>query len=228
MCFAPWISITTAVIEFVLATIILVYFKKGTCRYFAAVFLYFLGFYQLTEFMLCVTSNFQFWGRAGFITYTFLPAIGLDSILTYLNHNKNRAIIYLIPALFSFFAIISKNFVLSGSCNKIFLTVKTALFGTVDGLNIIPGAIYGLYYAGFIVAGCLLALKAYLKERNKIKKQFLITYVIAVLVMAVPTFALIIVIPSFGVMFPSILCQFALLLAIAVLIGVRIEQRLEK
>ena len=77
MCFTPAISLTTALIEFIIATFILVKYKRYVVPVFFAILVYVLGIYQFTEFMLCTTNNAFLWAKLGFITYTFLPAIGL-------------------------------------------------------------------------------------------------------------------------------------------------------
>jgi len=225
MCFTPWISVSTTVIEFILATTLLIYFKKGVFSKFAALFIYLLGFYQFTEFMLCTTSNFNLWARLGFITYTFLPALGLHSALRFLNRKPKLYLIYIVPVFFSLFAILSKNFIFNGSCERFFITVKTTFFNSLNGINLIANTLYWIYYSGFILTVLIISYLAYKKEKNKTKKKVLVSVIISILVMTLPTFILIIIFPTFGIQFPSVLCQFALLLAIVAFIGANIENK---
>jgi hypothetical protein len=48
---------------------------------------------------------------------------------------------------------------------------------------------------------------------------------IAVLLMSLPTFILMVIFPFFDIMFPSVLCHFALLLAIVVFVGTYLEHK---
>src|SRR3989344_2355883 len=109
MCFTPVISLSTAILEFFVATFIFIYFKKSRVNFFFIIFLYFLGFYQFSEFMLCTSGSAFFWAKIGFVTYTFLPAIGLYSVLRIINRDYKSyklALVYLLPIIFSLIAII--------------------------------------------------------------------------------------------------------------------------
>lgn len=225
MCFTPAISLTTAIIEFILAILILLLFKRTIITRFSALFITVLGAYQFSEFMLCTSNNIQTWVILGFIIYTFLPAIGLHAIIKFLKLKTKKWLVYTPPIIFSLIALLYRSFIIEGNCSKYFVKVKTIFFLPEIGLKLFPTLLYWIYYFGFILIFCILAYNLYKKERNKKKRRIYSIELAAVFVMVIPTFIFIMVLPSFGIMFPSILCEFALLLAILAFIGAYIENK---
>lgn len=223
MCFNPTVSLSTAIIEWILAFILTWKYPQATIRKFTAVFLFTLGLYQFAEFMVCRTGHWELWMRVGFIAYSFLPAMALHTTLFYLKINFNRYLIYVIPVIVSLLAITKQNFIETGICHSIFVTAKTTLFNLQSVFGIIGFGIYLAYYFGLILVSCLLAFRAYNKEKNQKKKKVLLALPLAVFLMCFPTFILIIIFPAFNIMFPSVLCHFALLLALVIFVGVRWE-----
>jgi len=138
MCFTPAISLTTAIIEFILAILILSLFKRTIITKFSALFITVLGAYQFSEFMLCTSNNIQTWVILGFIIYTFLPAIGLHAIIKFLKLKTKKWLVYTPSIIFSLIALLYRNFVIEGSCSKYFVKVKTIFFLSETGLKLFP------------------------------------------------------------------------------------------
>jgi len=220
MCFTPLVSISTAIIELILAFLLISCFRKSKLTPFFFAVLILLGWYQFSEFMLCTTGNL-FWIRFGFIGYTFLPAVGLHSILNYFKIKVNLILLYLVPTTYSLFALFNAHFAISGQCILIFVQVKTLLTG--QPLRVIP---YILYYALFIILAFAILWKAYLKARTKIQKQIDLSEMMGILLMTIPTFVLIIIFPALGIMFPSVLCHFGLLLGICFFFAAYLDNKM--
>ncbi|HLC87307.1 MAG TPA: hypothetical protein VJH65_03480 [Candidatus Nanoarchaeia archaeon] len=226
MCFTPVISLSTAILEFFVATFIFIYFKKSRVNFFFIIFLYFLGFYQFSEFMLCTSGSAFFWAKIGFVTYTFLPAIGLYSVLRIINRDYKSyklALVYLLPIIFSLIAIFSNNFIIKGECNKFFVEVQT-MFSLFPILR----AFYVIYYFGFLLLICIFLLSKIVKEKNKIKKKIEIVIFVAIILNLFPVIILMSIIPALGIMFPSIYCEFAVLFAIAAVIAAYLDSKPRK
>lgn len=170
MCFTPAVSLTTAIIEWVLATILLVFFKRTNLRRYFAWLIYVLGFYQFTEFMLCTSDNTFLWAKLGFITYTFLPAMLLHSVLRILNKKARLFWIYLIPTMISLIAILNQNFITSAKCTSVFVQVRLSIISNAGLLQSSISWIYLAYYFGFMAIGLGLILKDYIYQKNRIKK----------------------------------------------------------
>jgi len=230
MCFTPTISLTVAITEFILATILLLAFPKTTLRNFSAVLIYILGFYQFTEFMLCTSGSPFFWARLGFMTYTLLPAVGLNIALKFTNRKPNYLhyfLIYIIPAIFWILAL-SFRMITSASCQTFFVEVQS-LFNQAGAIpNNLLFMIYTLYYLSFIVVSCLLFYLHFRKEKNKIKKQIDLAYIFGVFLMTVPTMVFLVIFPFLNTRFPSVLCGFAIFVAITSFIAVYLESKLNK
>ncbi len=228
MCFTPAVSLSTTVIEFNLAAIMPWKYRRARTRWFFSLFIFLLGIYQLTEFFLCQTGDAGLWVKAGFIIYTTLPALGLHSIAYYSKIKINKTLIYTLPAIFILSALLSPNFVMEGRCETIFITARTIWENYSGPLGFLGVAIYKSYYFSFIIATCVLSIKKYYREKNPRRKKLYLIFPMAVLLMTVPTFVLLIIFPSLQIMFPSVFCHFALLLALTAFIGVRMENSVNK
>jgi len=214
------VSLSTAAIEFLAATILLIFFKKSMRNRFYALFIYALGFYQFTEFMLC-TSNSLLWAKLGFLTYTFLPAMLLHFIIRMTNIKFKNILLYIFPVIFSVISLIEKNFIILGECTRYFVSVQTMVSFAQNKILFFS---YVTYYFGFIIFSCFLLNKKYKKERNKIKRIIYFLMLIAILATLIPPITLFLIFPSFGVVFPSLYCEFAVLSTFAALLSAWIDR----
>ncbi len=209
MCFSPPVSLTTAIIEFLLALILLWRFKKSVVTVFTALLLFFLGGYQFAEFMFCVSGNTVLWASIGFISYTFLPAVGLHYMISLHKPRKHKMLVFLlyIPTAISVaLPIFIKNFIIGGVCNTFTITVHNRFFQEHPLFSFL----YILYYFGYIIMACILMERYYKGEKDKIKKK-VYGYVLAgMLIITVPALILLVIMPSLKMVFPSMYCHFAL------------------
>ena len=217
MCFTPTISLATAITEWVLALILITSFRKSKLTPYFSIILMLLGIYQFTEFMLCFSANL-IWVRVGFIAYSFLPVLGLHATLFYLNKRKNFTLLYAIPIVYSFLALLTPNFVLSGTCMRLFVSVKTILSN--NALLVLP---YMLYYIIFITIAFIYLVREYLKVKDKTRKKVSFFIALGIFCMTLPTFIVLQIFPIFNVNLPSVLCHFALLLAIIFFIAASLD-----
>ena len=218
MCFTPAISLTTAIIEWILAIILFTTFRKSKLAPLFSLLLVLLGGYQFSEYMLC-TTNSLFWVTFGFICYSFLPAVGLHSILNYFHQKKYLWLLYAVPVLFSLFAVMRADFAIYGQCLDMFVQVTTLL--TESPVLWTP---YALYYGGFIIVAFIFLWKAHRKARTNLERKIYDVEMLGILLMTIPTFTLIMIFPPLGILFPSILCHFALLLAILFFWGAYLDE----
>lgn len=227
MCFTPFVSISVAIIEFSLATILLAYFKRTKLRDFFSIIIYVLGLYQFTEFMLCTTSYPLFWAKAGFITYSFLPAIGLHAAYMIFKRKANLLLIYFIPVMATVLAITSSNFITSAVCTSVFVEVSILLrHGTTLTDNVLYLS-YLVYYFGFIVMAALVIIKDYWNNKGRIRKMMDLAILAGIILMIVPTFIFVVVFPFLSVRFPSVLCGFAIFTAIFSFAAAYLEKKLK-
>jgi len=228
MCYTPTISLTTAAIEFVLAIILLLFFKKSTLRNFFAALIFLIAFYQFTEFMVCTSVNPLLWAKAGIIAFSFLPALILHAFMRFVKKNPNPIFLYSIPVLASA-AILIYPVVTAASCGTFFVEVQTTF--NIEARTFLQNLsllIYTSYYFGFLILAMAFFYHDYKKQRSKIKREIEIVELIGILLLSVPTLILLLIFPLLGLKFPSILCQFALFVAIAAFIGVYLESKIKK
>lgn len=221
MCFTPIASLTTAIFEFAVGIYVLSSGKKSLLNKTLAVFLFFLGSYQFTEFFLCLTGN-PLWAKLGFISYTFLPALGLIFTLTFLKIKSKKLVIISIPVIYSILALLEENFIIQSSCGTYFVSARYFLFNSG---SLFLGKVYLIYYFGLIALSVVLLLINYFTEKNKTKKKIDMLIILATIISLFPALILIVILPYLEIQFSSIYCHFAVLFAICVLIGMRVQKR---
>ncbi|MBL7160614.1 MAG: hypothetical protein ISS93_02045 [Candidatus Aenigmarchaeota archaeon] len=219
MCFTPAVSLTTALFEFFIVVMILLLFRRSLVNKFFAVLLSLLGVYQLTEFMLCTTGQL-IWAEIGFLVYSFLPAIGLHFIMCFTKRKFKFPLLYIPPLIFSAVAL-ATSFVIQGECSTFFVVVRTLL---TDHLNPAPTVIYSLYYFGYIALLSYFILKD-AKKANPSRRRLDIIIFLAVLFSLLPALILLLILPSLGIMFPSVYCEFAVLFAVAAIIAAFVDRK---
>lgn len=229
MCFAPAISLTTALIEFALATILLLFFPKTRLRNFFAFFIYWLGAYQLSEFFTCTTNYSLFWAGVGVFIYTFLPAFGLHGVLKIFKRKASLFLIYLVPVAVTIALVNIPGFVKSAQCLPFFVSVETMIFQVGSFWSYLYFFIYSVvYYFGFVVIAGIVILQSYLKEREKTRKKIDILVFASVLFMILSMLVLSVIFPAFGISTQSLLCEVAIVVAILSFIAAYLETRLKK
>jgi hypothetical protein len=221
MCFTPTVSITTAIIEFTVATIIILFFRKSSIERSMAIFIYLLGFYQLTEFMICITNYSFLWAKLGFITYTLLPSIGLLFALEYTKRRVNYFAVFVIPLIFSLIALFSK-FIISTSCGNYFVTVKSLLY---NPSNYVSGIIYFVWYVSMIMIICCLLFIHYRKSKKKLQRFIDIDVIFVSLTSLIPAIILFFILPMLRIQFPSIYCKFSAIFTIGAIILVYLDYK---
>ena len=226
MCFAPQISILTAVVEWALALIILLRFKKSAVAWFSSVFIFLLGLYQFTEFMMCKTANPLLWAHIGFLTYTFLPAIGMHYALMLTRKKSKILACYVPPVLFSVLSLLAGGFVQGSACHSVFVSTQLQFFDPVIHRVIMP--IYEVYYFGLILLASFMAWKEMRKEKDELRRKTIAVALLGTWLATLPAFIFIILLPSFSIQFPSVYCEFALLMAITAFIVSDLEHRSRK
>ena len=101
MCFAPYISVSTFIVELLLAVYFFLLDSKDKLNRFIALLSLSLGIYQLNEFFICTTTTGLF-TRSAFAVTAVLPAMAITYALIMWRKRLKwhlHAMIYL-PAVF--------------------------------------------------------------------------------------------------------------------------------
>lgn len=199
--------LATFIIEFGLAIYTVWRYKLNATSRLAALMLVFLGLFQLTEYMICGGLGLSHieWARIGYVSITLLPALGIHLILT-VSKVRMRPLLLLAygtaAAYVSYFAFMS-DAVISKVCSANYAVFET------HGL---AGWLYILYYYGWLFTAVGLAA---IIARQKPKLASVLRWiVIGYATFIVPTTVANLIDPSTLNAIPSVMCGFAVLLAI--------------
>lgn len=211
-CFSPPVMLVTFIIEFALVGYTLWRYKLNALTRLAVLMLACLGLFQLSEYMLCGGmgwTGFE-WARFGYISITLLPPLGLH-IVTVLARKRVQWLVifsYITAAIFIFFFVFVTRTLNGQDCLP-----NYAVFHVTDALV----KFYVLYYYGWLLIGMGLALYwARTAEHGWQLKGFAVGYMTFV----IPTTIANVIKPSTISGIPSIMCGFAVLMAIILAVWV--------
>ncbi len=207
-CFSPPVMIATFAIEVGLAIYTLWNYNRSKIRSLVVALLVLLAAFQLAEYMICeaVGLDSLTWARIGYVAITLLPPIGIHLAYEIAESKKRpllRASYASAGAFVIFFALIGHSI------------VSQACLGNYVIFDMAPGSSWGyaLYYYGFVTAAMVLcALLAKGLEPARKKALALLAYAYAAFLL--PTTTVNLLAPSTIQGIPSIMCGFAVILAV--------------
>ncbi len=163
------------------------------------------------EFLMCIGVNPNIIGRMGLVAITFLPPLGvlLTSYVTNLKHWINWSGIPFAIGLSVYYIIVPNAFTLQ-TCNPFYAVYTYPL-----------GNLYGIFYFGYIFWALILIVIAWIFNRKRVRKfsnknaiLVLVGYISFLLPMAIT----VVIDFSTSSAIPSIMCKYALLLAITLFV----------
>jgi hypothetical protein len=211
MCFAPYVSLSTFIIEFALAIFFLLKNPKDKLNRIIALTSFLLGFYQLNEFLIC-TTNINIFTKLALVTIAILPSLAISYTLVILRKKIKliwHLLIYAPAAFFVLMATISSVYKQPAICSTVFIQYPSA------GLI---GKFFGLYYVIFLLASVILFYIASFKTKTKQEKTMHFLGMLGILLFTIPTYIFLLFLPALEIQTSSVLCEFALLLAIEFII----------
>lgn len=203
--------LATFLIEFGLAFYVLWTYRMTLIGRLVATTLILLGTFQLAEYMICggLGLSHMEWARLGYLAITFMPPVGLHLVLG-IAGIKSKPLLLIAYATATAYALY-------------FATAGSAITGTVCTANYavfkvgdLGSIVFAAYYYGWLLIACGLA--AYWARHKPAKSKALIWMIVGYSAFIVPTTFANIANPSTIAGIPSIMCGFAVLLAI-VLVG---------
>jgi predicted neutral ceramidase superfamily lipid hydrolase len=226
MDYSPILSLTTAALEIGAAVWVLRGPGRKPLLHTTAAILFFLAGYQVVEAVLCtglLPAAGPFLPRLAFIVVAWLPPTGLllvarlyptrSHMLYRLSYGMYLFCLALVVAI-----LLEKNFVSQSVCLVVFAryTTPTPLYG-----------LYGLFYQAGLMS--MLVLSAYGVTICDDRRQRLLLGQVLLGSMAFifPALVTVAVIPIAEKALPSILCHFALFMAVFLVRLVLIERRWE-
>lgn len=215
--------VATLLIEFSLALYAIWRYKLTVYTRLVVALLVALGIFQVAEFFVCTGYGFRAeqWSRVGFIAISTLPPLGLH-LMHVLAGKKERRLVY-------------ASYATLAACVLFFATYHTAFIGhqctgnyVIFQIGRTASIIYGIYYYAWLAVSITLGLYwlSRLQPSEKTKRQVLQGLIVGYFAFLVPVAITYSVAPSTRGAIPSIMCGFAVLLAI--ILGFHILPRVGK
>jgi hypothetical protein len=169
-----------------------------------------LATFQLAEYNVCETAlglDSVTWSRLGFVAITFLPPVGIDLAMTM----ARRRSLPLLAMVYGLAIGFGGMFLFAGQgfnghvCN-----------GNYVIFHILPGMVnfYAFYYYGLLMLGVALCLQYASKIAERRIKIALLWLVAGYMAFMIPTTTVNVIDPSTIAGIPSIMCGFAVILAL--------------
>lgn len=201
--------IVTFAIEIALVILTVWRYKLDPVARLVVLLLISLATFQLAEYMVCrgVMGDSLIWSRLGFIAITALPPLGIHLIYILAGAKKRHFLwpAYIAGGLFMlFFALVGRS--IDGH----------ACMGNYVIFQVAPGfgGLYGLYYYGFLIAALGLGWHFMRKSSNKKTRRSLTGLMLGYTIFLIPTTTVSLLRPETITAIPSIMCGFAVLLAL--------------
>jgi hypothetical protein len=208
-CFSPPVMVATFLIEIVAAIFVLYRYKANKASRLVVALLICLSAFQLAEYYVCTNSSQAVMAsRLGFVAITLLPVLGLHLMYTLTNNISNRnyiRFIYLLALLISVYFLMAPRVFDSYQC-----TGNYVIFQIGQNLTMV----YGVYYFGLIAQSILTGVYFIRSKESDINKLAVKWFVAGYFFFIVPVAFLNVLHPNTGQAIPSILCGFAVTLAL--------------
>lgn len=209
-CFSPPVMIATFMIEIGLALYVSWRYKLTAITKLAISILFFLAVFQLAEYNVCEGSfgiNSLGWARLGYVAITMLPPLGFHLATRLAGQKRHRAVTFAYASgiAFALFFAFSGDGITSPACLGNYVIFKAA-----------PGSawLYSLYYYGWLIASTTYAFRQAGHGLEDHQARALKALAVGYLAFILPTTTVNVIDPSTIEGIPSIMCGFAVILAI--------------
>ncbi len=209
--YSPILSILTAIFEIVVAVIAFRIKGRKSIRYTSAILLLILASYQILEIVICsISQNNLFLSRLAFIMIIWLPPLGV-LLISFLFPIKKKLVfgysLFLLGLAFLMVIriIFDQNFVTQTVCSVIF-----ARFSNPKIIYIVYSALYQLGLMSML----LLSAYGVINSKDDLQRKLLGQILLGSMAFIIPAMITVIVVPATNGALPSIMCHYALLLAI--------------
>lgn len=200
--------IATCIIEISLAVYTVWRYHFDKLTKLVALILVLLATFQIAEYHVCRgLSDPDLWSHIGYVSITLLPAVGIHIINTIKGKSRAKIVYaaYLTSAAFVAFFALSANSITGHQClgNYVMFQVNPALT-----------QLYGVYYYGWVIIGMVMSIK-YAEHVSELKKrQALYGFAFGYAAFLIPTTTANLINRATLRGIPSIMCGFAVILAV--------------
>lgn len=212
MCFSPPVMVATFIIEIVLLVYTLWRYKRTHLTWLIALMLLFLASFQLAEFQVCTgTAGLAQWSHFGYIAITALPALGIH-VISIMHKKSNRRLVW---AAYGSSAVFIAYFLLSASSLQ-----GQVCLGNYVTFRVNPEMtwMYALYYYGWLVITMLLSWIWGRRERQRQRRLAFFGFALGYAAFLLPTTTVNLLNSATTNGIPSIMCGFAVLFALVLVL----------
>ncbi|MCG3260365.1 MAG: hypothetical protein H7644_11490 [Candidatus Heimdallarchaeota archaeon] len=191
-------------IEFFILVAVIIFNRKHPFFWSIASVLILLQLYQLAEFLICIGVNENITGRIAYTIITFLPPLGyfLSSKVVGWRY-PDYWIGFAAATGFSLYYLVTPGSVALESCNPFY-----AIYSIHHSLY------YGIYYVGIIVYSIIFLVAHLLFRRNNFDRKSSLFVLIGYLSFLAPMYIMVWVDSYFARTVTSMMCKYALVLAV--------------
>ncbi len=211
-CFSPPVMMATFIIEVVFAIYIIYRYKLTPITRLAVGILLGLAVFQLAEYNVCEGAwgvDSLTWARVGHVAITLLPPLGFH-LATRLAGQKQP---WLVGSAYAAAAVFSAIFLFVGPGMQSQLCLGNYVIFKIAPWAVIP---YAMYYYGLLMLGVAYAWQSAKNLTEVKRKRSLYALAVGYLAFIVPTTAANVIDPSTIAGIPSIMCGFAVILAVII------------
>lgn len=209
-CFSPPVMIATFAVEIFLAIYVAWRYKLNQVTRLAVTVLVCLAIFQLAEFNICEGSfgiDGLSWARVGYAAITALPPLGFHLATKLAGKNRRAAVVsaYATGAAFAGFFVFSSWGISSQACLGNYVIFRSEPNVTLA---------YAIYYYGWLILGTLYSFFEAAQSGDRNRAAALRALAIGYLSFILPTTTANVLDSSTIAGIPSIMCGFAVILAL--------------
>ncbi|CAN5642562.1 hypothetical protein BH23PAT1_BH23PAT1_4430 [soil metagenome] len=213
-CFTPPVMIATFLIEIFLAIYVLVRYKLSVRTSVIAAILICLAGFQLAEFYVCTQSDGAYIAaRAGYVFITLLPALGLYLMSLLTKPLSRKATVSLLAST----VLIASYFLLAP---RAFDGYECTGNYVIFQIGALPVLFYSVFYFGVILLSILRGLRFVSANPKGMKAKAVRWLLAGYAAFIMPVAVIVIIQPEIIRALPSVLCGFAV--ALALILGLRV------
>ena len=213
-CFTPPVMVATFLIEIGMAIYTVIRYKWDSLTRIVAAMLVLLGVFQLAEYSICeglgLTS--EIWSKIGFAAITALPPLGIHMIATV----ARRPVAPLVVAAYGTGLVWLLLFITQDLFKGFGCGGNYVIFSLEEGWDVF----YGAYYYFWLLAAVAVGINYWATLKNKYQRKALFWGAAGYLSFILPTSIITIINPSTSAGIPSIMCGFAIILAVLLVVMV--------
>ena len=215
MKWTPYLSLLTIILEFLFIFISFNSKKEKHIKIPAISILILLLSYQIIEALICYKIvNRLIFSKIAFMVILWLPAIGLNLILSIINGRKSGFFFYIFAVLLSLMVLFDKNFVKDVHCLIFWAKYQTKNLSYL---------IYSIYYELGQIAMIFLSIYGMVISNSYNRRIYLGLILIGTLFFVLFGFMFVVIVPSALGALPSVMCHLAIFLALALTILLKIR-----